>query len=104
MTTNNHPQQNTLDNLLDELIHSINNNPETSNYVGAEDDKALARLRASLIDYIDKEIIGENDRPKIRYYDEIEQANVYYADEAGSVRMTRNNLRAEQRAKLKGKE
>jgi hypothetical protein len=92
-----------LNNLLDEILLQYRAELRQGlNELAGHDP--LDQAKASLIDYIDKEIIGENDRRKIRYYDEVEQANVYYADEAGSVRITRNNLRAKQRAKLKGKE
>lgn len=82
-----------LETILAEFIGYPKEDDITSGF-----DQALT----SIINLVDEEVIGEDTPRKLRYYDEVEQENVYYLDESGSIRVTENELRAKQRAKLKG--
>lgn len=56
------------------------------------------------IDSLIYDVIGEDTPRKPHYYDEVEQANVYFSEKEGPIRNTENQLRAEQRKIIGGKE
>jgi hypothetical protein len=93
---------NTLDDLLDEILRNrvkvIGDGEWT--LLGTPND-TIQDLKASLIDYIDKEIIGE-DLPMVQPLDNKLDPIQYEGNRL--FRKGANWVKDEQRAKLKGKE
>ena len=78
--------------IFNELKGKINNNSATSNYIFDEDDEYFDEALTSIINLVDRGIIGENEGIP---------ASPNYSVLRSPVVATRDELRAEQRNKLR---